>query len=94
MENEEEVYGAGMPIFDKLKMLAEWAPMIGRLQAVMNAETPEERAIAIVKALQWAAGKSSTELDDEALFHLEAVLKSEEGKAFFNWVVEKVQGAV
>lgn len=94
MENEEEVYGAGMPIFDKLKMLAEWAPMIGRLQAVMNAVTPEERAMAIVKTLQWAAGKSSTELDDEALFHLEAVLKSEEGKAFFNWVVSKVQGAV
>jgi hypothetical protein len=92
MENEEDLYGAGMPILEKLKLLAEWAPLIGRLQAVMDASTPEERALAIVKTLQWAAGKSATEIDDEALFHLEAVLKSEEGKAFFGWVVDKVRG--
>ena len=92
MENEEDLYGAGMPILEKLKLLAEWAPLIGRLQAVMDASTPEERALAIVKTLQWAAGKSATEIDDEALFHLEAVLKSEEGKALFGWVVDKVRG--
>lgn len=91
--SEEDLYGAGMPILDKLKMLAEWAPLIGRVQTIMDAQTPEEQALAIVKALQWAAGKSSTEIDDEALFHLEAILKSAEGRAFFNWVVEKVKGA-
>lgn len=88
--NEENDYGAGLPFFDKIQLLAEWAPVIGRLQAITNAGTPQERAAAIVKALQWAAGKSATTLDDEALFHLEAVLKSPEGAAFFNWVVEKV----
>lgn len=93
MENEEELYGAGLPILEKLKMLAEWAPLLGRLQTVMDAKTPEEQALAIVRVLQWAAGKSSTELDDEALFHLEALLKSAEGKAFFGWIVQKVQGA-
>jgi hypothetical protein len=29
-------------------------------------------------------------LDDEALFHLEAVLKTPEGQAFFNWVIAQV----
>lgn len=88
--NEENDYGAGLPFFDKIQLLAEWAPVIGRLQAIANATAPQERAAAIVKALQWAAGKSATQLDDEALFHLEAVLKSPEGAAFFNWVVDKV----
>jgi hypothetical protein len=88
--NEEEVYGAGLPIFEKLKLLAEWAPLIGRLQSVLDAATPLDRATAIVKSLQWAAGKSNTTIDDEALFHLEAVLKTPEGQAFFNWVVAKV----
>lgn len=92
MENESDIYGAGMPLFDKLKLLAEWAPLLGRLQAVMDATTPEEQALAIVKVLQWAAGKSGTDLDDEALYHLEALLKSAEGKAFFAWVVSKVRG--
>lgn len=88
--NEENEYGAGLPLFDKLQLLVEWAPLIGRLQAIVGAEKPDERAMAIIKALQWAAGKSSTQADDEALFHLEAVLKSPEGKAFFDWVVSKV----
>lgn len=92
MENEE-VYGAsGMPILDKLKLLAEWAPLIGRLQVVLDAQSPLDRATGIVKALQWAAGKSNTTLDDEALYHLEAVLKTPEGQALFNWVVAKVTG--
>lgn len=88
--SDEEIYGAGLPIFEKLKLLAEWAPLIGRLQAVLDANTPLERATGIVKALQWAAGKSNTTLDDEALYHLEAVLKTAEGQAFFNWVVKQV----
>jgi hypothetical protein len=79
-----------MPILDKLKLLAEWAPVIGRVQSVLDAKTPYEQATAIVKTLQWAAGKSSTALDDEALFHLEALLKTPEGQAFFGWVVAKV----
>jgi len=87
---EENDYGAGLPLFDKLQLLAEWAPVIGRLQAVMDSKTPQDRAKSIIKALQWAAGKSSTTLDDEALFHLEAVLKSPEGAAFFDWLVAKV----
>jgi hypothetical protein len=90
-ERPEDLYGANLPILEKLKLLAEWAPLLGRLQAVVTAETPHDQAVAVVKTLQWAAGKSATELDDEALFHLEALLKTPEGQAFFTWIVGKVQ---
>ncbi len=90
MENEEELYGAGFPLLEKLKLLAEWAPLLARLQAVGDAKTPHERAVAVVKTLQWAAGKSATEVDDEALGHFEAVLKTPEGTAFFDWIVSQV----
>ena len=90
-ERPEDLYGANLPILDKLKLLAEWAPLLGRLQNVIDATTPYEQAVAVVKALQWAAGKSDLELDDEALFHLEALLKTPEGQAFFQWIVSKVQ---
>ena len=82
-----------MSFFAKLRLLAEWSPVLGQLQLVMAAEEPHAKAIAVVDALQFAAGKTPTDLDNEALVHLEAILKSEEGKAFFDWVVEKVQGA-
>jgi hypothetical protein len=90
--DENEVYGAGMPLLDKLKMFAEWAPMIGRLQAIAEAADPHSRAVAICAALKWAAGKSSTELDDEALDHVEAILQTPEGKAAFDWVVATLEG--
>jgi hypothetical protein len=90
-ERPEDLYGANLPILEKLKLLAEWAPLLGRLQAVVTAETPHDQAVAVVKTLQWAAGKSGTELDDEAFFHLEALLKTPEGAAFFQWIVGKVQ---
>jgi hypothetical protein len=93
MDEPVDIYGANLPIFEKLKLLAEWAPMIGRLQVVLDAKSPGEQAVAIVSAMRWAAGKSATELDDEALFHLEALLRSSEGQAFFQWVVSKVQSA-
>lgn len=92
--DDQELYGASLPILDKLRLLSEWAPLIGRLQAVLSAETAYDRSLAIVKTLQWAAGNSrGTTLDDEAATHLEAILKSPEGKAFFEWVVQKVSEA-
>jgi len=91
MDNETE-FGAGLGLLDKLRTLAEWAPLLNRLQVLALAEGPHDQAIAIIDTLQWAAGKSSTEIDDEALAHIEAVLKTEEGRAFFEWVVSKLGG--
>jgi hypothetical protein len=90
MDEQVDIYGANLPILEKLKLLAEWAPLLGRLQAVASAKTPHEQSLAVISAVQWAAGKSNTELDDEALYHLEAVLRSPEGKAFFEWAASKV----
>jgi hypothetical protein len=87
---EEENYGDGLSFLAKIKLLTEWAPLIARVQVILESKTPHERAVAIVDALQWAAGKSNTELDDEALLHIESVLKSDEGKAAFDWVLSKV----
>lgn len=91
MENQAE-FGGGMPLLDKVRTIVEWAPLLARLQAVAAADTPHKRAVALVDALQWAAGKSATSTDDEALEHLEAVLGTAEGKAAFEWIVSKATG--
>jgi hypothetical protein len=89
---DEELYGAGFPLFEKLKLLAEWAPLLARLQAVAAADKPHEQALAVVNALQWAAGKSQTEVDDEAMFHIEEVLKTPQMQAFIQWAADKIMG--
>lgn len=87
-----EVCGDSMSLFDKLKMLAEWSPLIGKLQAIAAASNPHDQALAVMAALEWAAGKTNTKLDDELLVHLEAVLRSDAGKAMFLYIVAKAIG--
>jgi hypothetical protein len=94
MESEEEIYGAGFPLLDRLKLLAEWAPLLAQLQIIGSAQSPHEQAVAIVKTLQWAAGKSTTSLDDETLRHVEAVLRTKEGKEAFDWAYAKIAGGI
>lgn len=94
MDNNEEQFGAGMSLFAKLQLLSEWSPLLTRAEAIMSAQTPQEKALAVVSAARWAAGKTtSTQIDDEALEHIEAVLKSPEGAAAYAWLVAKIKGA-
>ena len=90
---DEQEFGAGLDLFAKLRMLAEWAPLLNRLQMIALAKEPHDQALAVVSALQWAAGKSANEIDDQALAHVEAVMRTKEGQEMFNWVVEKIGGA-
>jgi hypothetical protein len=85
--NEEtfgEVYGS-LSIVDKVKLLAAWAPMLAKLEAVAVAKTPQDKAIALVAALRLAADHTTTVKDNNVLDHVEALLKTPEGKALVEW---------
>ena len=82
-----------MSLFEKLKLLSEWSPLLAQVQVVMAASDPHTRALAVVDALQFAAGKTPTVVDDELLQHVEAILKTDEGAAFFAWIAEKAKAA-
>ena len=79
-----EVYGS-LSIVDKVKLLAAWAPMLAKLEAVAVAKTPQDKAIALVAALRLAADHTSTVKDNNVLDHVEALLKTPEGKALVEW---------
>jgi hypothetical protein len=89
---DDERYGAGgfLPILEQLKLLAQWGPLLARFQAIAVAPTPKDKALAVLDALAFAAGQTTTKIDDEAVANLEAVLKTPEGAALFNWIVTLV----
>lgn len=94
-ENNEELYGIGLPFFDALKLLAQYGPLLGKAQAIAAAPTAYDKSLLIVDSLKWAASKSAmTHVDDEAVEHLDKILKTPEGKAFFDWVVKTIAGAL
>ena len=72
---------------EKLRILVEWAPLIGLASEISAATTPLERALRISAALRWAARKTGTPVDDEMVDLLEAVLRSKEGQALFDYLV-------
>lgn len=91
---DDERFGAGgIPILDQLRLLAQWGPLLGKLQPVVQAATPKDKAIAVLDALTFAAGKTKTTIDDDVIGHLEAILKTPEGAALFNWIVTIVKVA-
>jgi hypothetical protein len=87
---ETEIYGAdGKPLttMQKIKLLIEWAPLLGLLQQVAKVAGNQEKALALVAALRWLAEKTDTPNDDKALDHLEAILKTPEGAAIVNFLI-------
>lgn len=89
---DDERFGAGgIPILEQLKLLAQWGPLLGRLQTIAMAPTPKDRALAVLDALEFAAGNTKTTIDDEVISHLEAILKTPEGASLFNWIVSLVK---
>lgn len=87
----DEVYGLGLPLVAQLKMLATWGPLLKHFQDVANAKTPKDKAIQFIETLAFASGNTVTRVDDEAVKHLEAILKSPEGSAFFDWILKTVK---
>jgi hypothetical protein len=87
MEESEEQFGAygGLSILGKIQLLAQWAPLLAKLEAVATAKTPAEKAVAIIAALRLAADKTTTEKDNNVLDLIENVLKTPEGLALVNW---------
>lgn len=84
---DDERFGAGgIPILKQLQLLAQWGPLLNLLSPIATASTPRDKAVAVLKALAFAAGKTKTTIDDEVVAHFEAVLKTPEGEALFNWI--------
>jgi hypothetical protein len=88
MDGSEEQFGqtyGGLSIVGKIALLAQWAPLLAKLEAVATAKTPAEKAVAIIAALRLAADKTTTDKDNNVLDLIENVLKTPEGLALVNW---------
>ena len=83
---------AQMSLADKIKLFSELAPLIVMVQQIAVASDERQRALLILDAMQFLAGKTRTADDDEALELLEGVLRSNEGTALFAWMLKKFGG--
>lgn len=83
----DDQFGAygGLSLVGKIQLLAQWAPLLAKLEAVAAAKTPIDKAMAGVAALRLTADKTDTAKDNDVLTLIESVLKTPEGVALVNW---------
>jgi hypothetical protein len=72
------------------RLMTELAPVLKHLQALGKAGTPHEQALAVIELAKFGATRTETELDDEALDRIEAVLRTDAGKELLNWVLKQI----
>lgn len=80
-----------LSVWDKIRILQEWAPAATYIQAFLGEHDPHRKAVIVSDACEWLASKSSTKVDDELVSHLTAMLKSPQGEAFLRWVILKLE---
>jgi hypothetical protein len=80
-----------MNIFQKLRLLAEWSPLLTYMQTLAAEDDIHAKAVIVAEALEWVATRTEYEWDDELASHMSDILVSEEGEAFVRWILEKIQ---
>ena len=79
-----------MNIFEKLRLLAEWSPLLTYMQTLAAEDDIHAKAVIVAEALEWVATRTEIEWDDELAIHVSDILVSEEGEAFVRWILEKI----
>lgn len=79
-----------MNIFEKVRLISEYAPLLTYLQQLAEADDVPEKAVIAADAAEWIASKTEMEWDDEVVSLVADILRSNEGEALIRWIVEKV----
>ncbi|MFM8496326.1 MAG: hypothetical protein ACKOEM_12490 [Planctomycetia bacterium] len=77
-------------VFDQIRVLREWAPAIGYARRYAAAADVYEQSQVIADAMEWAAERTASRLDDRLAKRIAAVLKTEQGVALVRELLEIV----
>lgn len=70
-----------LQMFDQLRLIREWAPLLGFGQRYLAESDPHRRVIVIGDAVEWLTSKTESRLDDQLARRVIAILKTAEGEA-------------
>ena len=79
-----------MNIFEKIRLISEYAPLLTYLQQLAEADEMTDKVSVAADAAEWIATKTEMEWDDEVVSLVADILRSDEGGALIEWIVERV----
>lgn len=77
---EQAEYGSSLNIWQALRLLQTWHPLITFGQQFVNSTDPYAKALVVSEAAEWLASKTDAAADDQLVRHLAAVLRTKEGE--------------
>jgi hypothetical protein len=86
-------YGANLSIWEQLRLLSQWSPLIAYGQRFVNEADPYRRGLVVSDAAEWLASKTNSQTDDQLVRLLADVMKTKEGEALVRWCLLKTEGA-
>ena len=90
---EEQQYGNTLSVWQALRLLTTWQPLIGYAQRFTQESDAYKRSVVVAEALEWVASKTKSPLDDELVTRVVAVSKTKEGEELIRWALAKAGAA-
>lgn len=77
---EEQQYGNTLNVWQAIRLLQAWSPLIQYGQRFMAEPDPYKRSIIVAQAAEWLAAQTDSQVDDQLVRRLSAVAQSKEGE--------------
>jgi hypothetical protein len=78
---EANRYGSTLNVWQALRLLQTWHPLISYGQRFVGETDPYKRSLVVSEAVEWLAAKTESKVDDELVKHLSDVLRTKEGES-------------
>lgn len=87
-ENRE--YGSSLNIWQALRLLQAWAPLVNYGREFVGEADPYKKSIIVSQAAEWLASRTDAQVDDHLVRHVHAVLLTKEGEALVRFCLHQV----
>jgi len=82
---EANRYGSTLNIWQAIRLLQAWSPLIGYGQRFVQELDPYKKGLIVSEATEWLAAQTDSTVDDQLVRHLADVARTKEGEALIRF---------
>ena len=88
---EQAEYGNSLSIWQALRLLSAWQPLVGYGQRFLAETDPYRKTIIVAEGIEWVASRTDSGVDDELAKLVADILRTPQGEALVRWGVAKAE---
>ena len=86
-------YGASLSIWESLRLLQKWSPLINYAREFVGTNDPYKQSLVVADAAEWLASQTNAKADDQLVRLIADILKTQQGEALVRWCLLQVEAA-